>query len=242
MWTLLFALPAAAYELRLTEDGAPVAWPRFPQTWEGAAGDDAFMAAFEGAFDHWTAVEGAELSFERASGEVSAPRPAPDAVNLVFMERSWPFGDDALAMASVWADERGNIVAFDIQVNSDAAWGMQGEPLRYDLEAAITHEVGHVLGIEHSPFAEATMYASHGRGETWRRELADDDRAAAAFLYPARPGTAAPSPDRDPEERPIDVLIGGAQCAHAGVQPLPLLLLVPFAVRRRTRALEKPCS
>lgn len=54
-----------------------------------------------------------------------------------------------------------------------------------DLENTLVHEIGHVIGLDHSPHAEATMFASAPAGEVEKRDLAPDDVDGLCDLYPA---------------------------------------------------------
>jgi hypothetical protein len=75
------------------------------------------------------------------------------------------------------------IVEGDVVINSGfAGCGFKESPLNY--AEVVTHELGHVLGLGHSPVADATMYAiAHfdGRGASLR----PDDTAGLAYMYPA---------------------------------------------------------
>ncbi len=114
----------------------------------------------------------------------------------MFFEHDWPVGDEALAVATSWADESGNVLAYDIRINGTVPWSTTGAGDAFDLQAAVAHEVGHVLGLEHSSDTEATMYASHSLGEDWRQVLHEDDRAAIQFVY-------GDGPADSPEELPF---------------------------------------
>jgi hypothetical protein len=74
-----------------------------------------------------------------------------------------------------------------------------------DIENTVTHEVGHVLGLDHSsndPFEEnekirtATMYYATNPGITDGRSLESDDILGLQHLYPANVD-AIPRPDID---------------------------------------------
>ena len=67
-----------------------------------------------------------------------------------------------------------------------------------DLGSTITHEAGHMLGLDHNcdgptgcQDITATMYANAALGETQKRDLRPDDVAGVCTIYPAG---AAPSP------------------------------------------------
>lgn len=228
------AVAAHAFELRLDPEGEPARWRAFPVSVSVSAGDpDA--ATLNAAFAVWGDADGSRARF-RAEAPVARPRVSPDDVNVVYFDPAWPWGE-ALAMTSAWMTEDGEIVAFDIQIDPRAEWSTDGDGDGFDLEAAVVHELGHALGIEHSAVPEATMYASHGRGETWRRELHEDDVAAVSFLYPDRSPTdpGAASADEEEPEGPLAAWFSGsAHCGHApGAWPAAVLAL--SLVRRRAR-------
>ncbi|MCC7538655.1 MAG: matrixin family metalloprotease [Deltaproteobacteria bacterium] len=53
-----------------------------------------------------------------------------------------------------------------------------------DAQSIITHETGHQLGLNHSPFMSATMYAAY-LGGTGSRSLSEDDITGVCDLYPS---------------------------------------------------------
>lgn len=54
---------------------------------------------------------------------------------------------------------------------------------RYDLQSTLTHELGHVLGLDHTTAAEATMNAGAAPGEWKKRSLESDDTVGVCTLY-----------------------------------------------------------
>jgi hypothetical protein len=54
---------------------------------------------------------------------------------------------------------------------------------RYDLEGTLTHELGHLLGLDHSTNPEATMFAGAAPGETAKRSLDVDDVTGICTAY-----------------------------------------------------------
>lgn len=83
----------------------------------------------------------------------------------------------------------GAIAEADVVINPAAQFSTDGTPGTYDLEATLTHEVGHILGLEHSDEAGAAMQPRQGTNGLYEqaavcpRTLSDDDRAGARALY-----------------------------------------------------------
>jgi hypothetical protein len=54
-----------------------------------------------------------------------------------------------------------------------------------DLEGLITHEIGHLLGIDHSDVEESIMYSNPYHSYNYQRTLRQDDIEIANLLYPS---------------------------------------------------------
>ncbi len=108
----------------------------------------------------------------------------------------WVHTLGALAITTVTFDTvTGRLLDADIEINDVAFDFSTCDPedascvLAFDLENTLTHELGHVVGLDHPPndapgAFEATMFASATRTDTSKRDLAEDDIAGLCTIYP----------------------------------------------------------
>ncbi len=130
--------------------------------------------------------------------------------SIIFVHEEWSGEREhdprALAVTYVWHDpSTGEIFDADIELNEELnefvicpALGCTGITTdTADLENTLTHEMGHYLGVAHTPDDEdATMFASANPGEVLKRDLRPDDEAAICNIYP--PGTLPEACDYTP--------------------------------------------
>lgn len=96
-----------------------------------------------------------------------------------------------------------------------------------DVQNTVTHELGHALGLDHSPDSRSTMFAGAERGEISKRVLDDGSVEFVCTAYPAGSQT------RDCGGSPLDVSEAASSCGAAPVGPLALLVAVLRHRRRR---------
>ena len=56
--------------------------------------------------------------------------------------------------------------------------------VRFDIANTVTHEIGHFVGLDHTPVDEATMFASAPPGEVRKASLHEDDIDGFCAIYP----------------------------------------------------------
>ncbi|MBC8131659.1 MAG: hypothetical protein H7X95_01655, partial [Deltaproteobacteria bacterium] len=143
--------------------------------------------------------------------------------NVVFRDSNWcadsdpDCSDTALMITSVFARTWGEIVDADIEINSQHFnWGdlesTTAGGARHDLQNALTHEIGHLIGFDHTcwngqtlprpldqfgvavPRCDAaelsdeahasTMFSSADPGDMTKRSLEGDDLQGVCDTYP----------------------------------------------------------
>ncbi len=107
----------------------------------------------------------------------------------------------------------GNIVEFDMELDSDAVWSTATPvpEFSYDLPTTVLHELGHAAGLGHScggvvvpctsALTKSVMYQSIGDGVS-RRELTADDLQAIRTAYPGGTPTSTPTVPASPTTVP----------------------------------------
>lgn len=149
-------------------------------------GDRSALDVLEAAFAHWEDLPTSTIRFAFDGTSKARNRGAGDRVNLVTLNTTESLGSGVLAATFLTSDASGNLLDVDVVFSRDAAFSTSGtvDPNSYDLESVATHEIGHLLGLEHSGLARATMVPFTDRGEPQQRTPSEDDRIGASLLYP----------------------------------------------------------
>ncbi|MCU0682781.1 MAG: matrixin family metalloprotease [Polyangiaceae bacterium] len=181
---------------------------------------DRLREAIRRSFQTWSAAPCPQGGFASVAfvelGRVSCDRvefnpEGPNANTVIFRDEGFEYESstcgspdricNTLARTITTYDlKTGEIMGADVEINSSYnVFGFDGEPQAFDLEAVITHEVGHFLGIAHTQadeHPESTMYAEISPGQTAQRYLTNDDLQALCEIYP--PGSARERCDPEP--------------------------------------------
>ncbi len=89
------------------------------------------------------------------------------------------------AYTNWWYDANRAMMDADIVINTAYAWTAQ------DIDAIMTHELGHALGLDHSDVQASVMFANPYNSYSYQRTLRGDDANACAALYGASPDAAS---------------------------------------------------
>jgi len=155
-----------------------------PQNKDGLDEEGAVDAAADAA-QAWNDIETVTVEFNLADRK-NGLKGGYDEQNGVYFVDDWTSSPDLLALTTTWSNEEGQILDFDLAVNTgDHDWALDGAVGKSDLQNTLAHEFGHALGADHiDQDASATMYASSAPGEVSKRDLADADVAVIEWLYP----------------------------------------------------------
>lgn len=132
-----------------------------------------------------------------------------DNSNTVFWDEKGGIDPHALALTKLsWDSQTGEILDADIGFNGFKVNSLEWKKNHYiqfkiqwtmediqkfdwlrrkfiaNVQATLTHEFGHLLGLGHSAVAEATMHVPAPNDNTSQRSLESDDREGVTFLYP----------------------------------------------------------
>ena len=154
--------------------------------------DSDVVGALRRALQSWEAVADIQFFETNSSAETISPSHQGDGVNLISVSTANAAmfdSSDAPARTRVFYDSGGTIVEADIALNPRAEFSTDGAPGTYDLESTFAHEIGHLLGLEHSAVIGATMQPRQARNGTYnlpafsQRTLSEDDAAQARAFY-----------------------------------------------------------
>ncbi len=200
---LTLAFPAGAYELRRDSEGQIVRWKdRLSFVVDSASlsrlGNQPAIDAVTAAVDQF-AQSTPGLHLTHALGRAQSMGFRSENIqnqNDILVLTDWPYGDEIIAATIVTIDHRTNeIIDADIALNAEQRTFGVVEPqaLRQasypvdDIQNAITHEIGHALGLMHNEVDRSVvMYPSAPPFETSKRTLAADDLSGLAALYPGQ--------------------------------------------------------
>ncbi|MCW5832270.1 MAG: matrixin family metalloprotease [Labilithrix sp.] len=199
-------------------DGVPIKWSELPIVYRfhgdvsSKLDPSGARTAVRNAFDAWENVECARgrtsLRFREGS-DIKRNKPlgkkeAADKFGIFFRDDEWPHDDaeESLALTTqIYGKTSGTIDYADIEINTaDTDFRLSDDEgsTKIDLQAVVTHEVGHYIGLAHSNDPDSIMVARYcasadrcGQSTDVARGLSEDDRRAVCTVYPPSSGAAA---------------------------------------------------
>jgi len=158
----------------------PVAWPdsSFPIRYAIDRRVTQTMPQAEAILDHaakdWEAIPNTNLGFQ-SLGVVDNASAGKDGKNTISIADDLFADQKFIALTTNWYDDDGRIIEADMQIDPLAVSG------GYNLQQLVDHEMGHVLGLDHSAVLSSVMYPYIGNGTSVA--LDSDDRVAISGAY-----------------------------------------------------------
>jgi hypothetical protein len=133
-------------------------------------------AMIDHAFDAWASLPDVSLRFE-SRGVVGSSVPNGEGISVTIADDLLS-GQGAIALTAYTYDATtGRMLDADIRLDPSIFQG------GVNAQAALEHEVGHTLGLDHSAVLSSVMYPYVGPSDT-QADLDADDRIAIAMIYP----------------------------------------------------------
>lgn len=163
-----------------------------------------FMAVLRKSFSSWSKAANINFRFVTVQNDtVSDNDSAGDGISLLTMAPTtrnlMMFGEgraNVPAITRLFFDSKGFITEADIVLNPTSPFTTDGSRGSFDLQATLTHEAGHLIGLGHSKIIGATMHRHQGKNGVfglpadYARTLSEDDAANARNLYGPLPYNA----------------------------------------------------
>jgi hypothetical protein len=167
--------------------------------------DSDVVGAARRALSRWASMSNINFVVTWSSATSISPADAGDGISLLTIA-STPENDafnseTTTGRTRVFFDpETRNIAEADISINprpraedgTQLQFSTDGTAGTYDLEATFTHEIGHLLGLDHSAVLSSTMQERQAFNGTFglpaltERTLSEDDRQKVRSLYGSR--------------------------------------------------------
>jgi predicted Zn-dependent protease len=185
--------------------GKPLKWKELPikyhinkDCYKPMAEKEKCFEAVMNAFREWESPECTSLRFERGEDTEEA-KASFNSLDLkankniiVWIYNDWPYEANGLALTTVTYDDKtGIIYDADIELNGyNYRFNViDNPPSTYtDIQNTITHEIGHLIGLDHSYDPSSVMYPTARAGEIKKRTLSQDDIDGVCEIYPVEEG------------------------------------------------------
>jgi hypothetical protein len=272
---ICWSLPGAAYVCtRSSADGPSLAWGEreIELRVTNIDGNEISVASLQEGLEHavneWTDAAfcsdlviraGAPTNHTTAGFDWAAGSQDPANMNIVVFRKNesettvdrWLYPLSAIALTTVtYVNSSGRILDADIELNDAYHDFTNCDPgssciVITDLKNTLTHELGHVVGLDHplgndAQSVGATMASSAPEGELEKRDLSQDDIDGLCYLYPL--GGETQECYGAPVSEPANVSVAHSGCGGSEFPTdLATFMFVPAIIaRKRQKRSQSP--
>ena len=195
---LSFSVPhsAQAYKRITNQQGQLVKWTSMPVSVQyNHNGFNQISAQIVGqviqrSLAKWTAPQCTSLK-TRLSGTTTSRWSTTDRNNVLIWNAGIPHPQftRALALTLPTFANNGAFQDADIIFNGSYQWSTTPSGQQFDVEGTMTHELGHLFGLDHTNVASASMFPTAKPGLCPCRTLQQDDISGICAIYPGSGGS-----------------------------------------------------
>lgn len=154
--------------------------------------DGSVETALRNAIGGWNDAEGSTARLVENTSPLQQARTdwGSSSVHLMWFDETnssgyFPTGSGTVAITPIWFFGNGTVSDADVLFNGKGfQFTTQGGPGGFDVQDVATHELGHLLGLDHSGVAGATMYPYVDPSVILHRSLSRDDVRGLRDAYP----------------------------------------------------------
>jgi hypothetical protein len=136
--------------------------------------------AADRAFATWNQVNKSAINFVRGKDTTDADYSRSSHIVYLDPDNSsgfFPSGSGTVAITPIiYGTSDGRIIDVDIIFNGkDFNFALHANGSQFDLQDVMTHEIGHMIGLDHSPHHGSSMWPYVSPGQWLHRSLSQDD-------------------------------------------------------------------
>ncbi|MFT7485943.1 MAG: hypothetical protein ACI9F9_001795, partial [Candidatus Paceibacteria bacterium] len=150
------------------------------------------FTALRNAISEWNSIGGSTIQLVEDTSPSSQARTdwASNSLHMLLFDEAnssgyFPSGSGTVAITPVWFYSSGRIADADVLFNGqNFSFTTSGQSGRYDIQDVAVHELGHLLGLDHSGWAGASMYPYVDTTVSLHRSLSSDEKLGMRTIYP----------------------------------------------------------
>jgi len=156
--------------------------------------DDSHFTAIRNGYEAWNEIAGTNVQIVENTDPVQQARTdwQSSGIHLIWFDETdasglFPGNSGTVAITPlIFSIPSGQILDADILFNgNDHPFTTSGVGGRFDVQDVVTHELGHLLGLDHSGWGGATMFPFVSPAVIAQRSLSLDDENGMRDAYPS---------------------------------------------------------